>query len=554
MKATLAGLALAAAHAVALPFLLDATARAPLELAWPGPLAAEQATPGTPSIGDAVASHDGGAPGLVWTRWTVRYRGGIERSVGAAQLVGPFQDPAAPPCSGRLVVGQRLLDDPARAAGTAPAPGTVAAVIAAELDRSLRDVEVPGAGAYRRAEDVRVAWSAFASHPRDVALFPAAALRAPTPAGMLRVEAILVYDRVRMPVTLGALPRIDPAGASPGPTPPALASSSGGGKLSFTIGVRARLDFENRVLDWVNSRVGGDRLVSRLAAGQLDTALLAALGAPPPLTLPGGPTLTVELCPDRAVEIGERAWAAVPLRWKLSPAVAVTDGGAAIRPPLRGGFAFPPPGDAALTLDLDLDGLNGLLFELWRSGWLDARLDELDAPRRFNEHPTVATYLTLRLSPLRLPLPPVLRPTAGDGIALDAAARVDIADGALTTPAVAWASLAVGFRGPAAAGAGGIVADVGVTRLELSCEPAPGRYRPCYGDVVGAIRDAAPSAHAALAGTLSSALDRVFVDQRLTAPGAPAALALTGARARTLASGDARGVRIELDASVKSGP
>lgn len=546
MKATVAGLALAAAHAAVLPFLIDATGRAPLELDWPGTLAAETATRGTPSDPDAIATHGGGAPGLVWTRWSVRYRGGIERSVGAAQLVGPFQDPAAPPCSGRLIVGQRLLDDVARAAGTAPVPGTVAAVVAAELDRSLRDVEVTGAGAYRRAEDVRVSWSAFASHPRDLALFPAEALREPRPAGMLRADAVLVYDRVRMPVTVGALPRIEPKT----------------GSLGFTIGIRARLDFDNRVLDWVNSRVGGDRVVSRLAAGQLDTALLAALGAPPPLALPGGPTLTVELCGDRAIEIGDEAWAAVPLRWKLSPAVAVPDGGAPIRPPLRGPMRFPPPGDAALAIDLDLDALNGLLFELWRSGWLDARLDELGADRRFNENPTVATYLTLRLSRLRLPLPPTLRPTAGDGLALDLAARLAIADGALTTPAVAWASLAVGFRGPAAAAPpgtaptarGGIQADVGVTTLELSCEPAPGHYRPCYGDVVGAIRDAAPSAHAALAATLSDALNRIFVDQRVTAPGAPAALTLTGARARTLAAGDGRGVRIEVDGSVVESP
>lgn len=541
--ATVAGIAIAAAHAAAIPALVGATARPPLEVAWSGTLAADAPTDGHTSA-RASATRDGDAPGLVWNRWTVAYRGGIERSVGISQLVGPFQDPAAPPCSGRLVVGHRLLDDgTAGAPSGAPAPpsvrepSTVAGVIAAELERELKGTALTGAGAFRRVERVTARWAAFEAHPRDVAMFGRDAMRAPVPTGMLRADALLVYDRVRVPVTIGALPRID------------------GGSLGFTIGVRARLDFDNDVLDWVNTRVGGDRLVSRLAAGQLDTALLSALGPPPPLTLPGGPTLTIELCPDRAVEVRDGAWAAVPLRWKLGAPIDARDGGPAIRPPLRGGVAFPDPGDAALTLDLDLDALNGLLFELWRSGWLDARLDDLAAHERFNHDETVATYLTLRLSPLRLRLPPTLRALPGDRMALDVAARVDIADGALITPAHAWASLAIRLGSPPspspAAPAPSITADVGVTALELSCEPSPGRLTPCYGDVVGAIRDAAPSTHTTLADTLTATLTQIFVGRRLSAPGAPAIVHLLAARAATLApSADQRVLRVELDATL----
>jgi hypothetical protein len=526
--ATLIGIAIALAHAALVPALMAATARETFEVRWPGTLAADTPADGHATAG-AAQSREGGAPGLTWTRWTVAYRGGIERSVGVAQLVGPFQDTAAPPCSGRLVVGQQLLDD-----GKA-SPNTVAGIIAAELTREMKGTSQPGAGTFRRVEDVKVRWAEL--DPRDLGLFPAAAMRAPQPTGMLRAEVVLVFDRVRVPVTIGALPRID------------------GGSLGFTIGMRARLDFENRVLDWVNARVGGDAIVSRIASGQLDTALLAALGAPPPLTLPGGPTLTVELCGDRAIEMREDAWAAVPLRWKLGAPVDARDGGPAIRPPLRGPMQFPPPATgAALTLDLDLDGLNGLLFELWRSGWLDARLDELAAHERFNRDETVMTYLTLRLSPLRLALPPVLRPGPGGAMALDLAARVDIADGALVTPALAWASVAIALRAPANAGDPPLAADVGVTALELSCEPSPGLLRPCYGDVVAAIRDAAPSTHAMMADTLTSTLTRIFVDQKLSASGAPAALRLVGARGRTLADGEHRGVRIELDASLITTP
>jgi hypothetical protein len=258
----------------------------------------------------------------------------------------------------------------------------------------------------------------------------------------------------------------------------------------------------------------------------------------------------VELCPDRAVAVVVGSWAAVPLRWMVGGAVPDPDGGPPIRPPTRGPVAFTAPSpDAGLTLDLDLDALDGLLFELWRTGWLDERLDEVAAHERFNTHEIVATYLTLQVSPLRLRLPPSLRPTTGGGLALDVALRVDIADGTLVTAGHAWTTLALGLK----AGAAFIEADVGVTALELSCEPSPGLMRPCYGDVVDAIRTAAPEAHAQLAGALTSALTGVFAPRRLEADGSPAAIELSGARARILASGtDGRFVRVSMDGTISA--
>ncbi|HUQ07166.1 MAG TPA: hypothetical protein VM261_31965 [Kofleriaceae bacterium] len=541
--ATLAGLALAGAHALIVPALVDATGRPGLEVRWPGPLVAETASAGSPSAA-ATESHDGGAPGLVWNKWTVRYRGGIERSVGAVQLVGPFQDPAAPPCSGRLVVGQRLVDDGRGGAGAGPGPGTIAAIIASELARELKGQSFVGVGSFVRVDDVHAAWATFTGHPIDVALFPEAAFRAPAPTGYFRATAIVVFDRVRVPVVIGAVPRIDHGSGT----------SSGKASLGFTVGVRAKLDFDNRTLDWLNSRVGGDRMLTKAVSAQLDTALLAALGAPPPLALPGGRTLVVELCPDRAVDVVDGRYAAVPLRWKLGGAVADPAGGPAIRPPLRGPVAFTEPSpDAGLTLDLDVDALDGLLFELWRTGWLDEQLDQVRAHERFNTNETVATYLTLQVSPLRLRLPPTLRPIAGGGLALDVALRVDISDGRLLTPGHAWTTLALGLR----EGAAFIEADVGVTALELACEPSPGIMRPCYGDVVSVIRDAAPTAHAQLAGALTSALTGVFAPRRLEADGSPAAIELSGARARIIATGargDERFVRVSMDGTISPRP
>lgn len=528
--ATAAGLAIAAAHAALVPALVDATSRPPLEVRWPGPLVANTASEGAASA-PAITSQDGGAPGLVWNRWTVRYRGGIERSVGAVQLVGPFQDPAAPPCSGRLVVGQRLLDD------GAASTGTIAALIASELSHELAGESFVGVGTFQRVEDVHAAWATFADHPIDVSLFPEAAFRAPRPVGYFRATAVVVFDRVRVPVVIGAVPRVDAAAKGP--------------SLGFTVGVRAKLDFGNRTLDWLNNRVGGDKLVSRAVSKQLDTALLAALGAPPPLELPGGRTLVVELCADQPVAVDDLAWAAVPLRWKLGGPVPDPAGGPTIRPPLRAPAAFAAPSrDIAITLDLDLNALDGLLYELWRTGWLDEQLDQVAAHDRFNRDRTVATYLTLQLSPLRLALPPTLRPTGTTGLALDVALSVNIADGRLVTPGHAWTTLALGLK----EGAAFIEADVGVTALELSCEPSPALMRPCYGDVVGAIRGAAPGAHAQLAGALTSALTGVFAPRRLDTDGSPAALDLAAARARIHAAGSERFVRVEMAASITPRP
>src|SRR5204862_85239 len=53
---------------------------------------------------------DGAGPGIHRVSWRTEHRGGFVDEVGAAQLVGPFQDPARPPCGIRLVVGQAFLD------------------------------------------------------------------------------------------------------------------------------------------------------------------------------------------------------------------------------------------------------------------------------------------------------------------------------------------------------------------------------------------------------------------------------------------------------------
>ncbi len=514
------GAALALAHAALLPALEGATARPALRVTWDGGLVADAPSTGIVAPGvDAIVTRDGAAPGLVITRYTTHYRGGVARSVAAAQLVGPFQDPAAPPCTGRLAVGQRLLDD------GAGGPGTIAAIVRRELTAALTGTEAFAIGRFVRVDAVRLRWVRMFDVPFESGMFAATALRTPAPSGYLRGEATVVFDRITAVIVLGLLPRTD------------------GGTVGFTVGVRAHLDLDNGALRWLSDRIGGDRIATRFAEGQLDTALLSALGPPPPLELPGGRRLIVEPCPDRGVEVVTDHHASLPLRWRLT---APPPGAPAIRPPHRGPVAWPPPrDDATLTFDLDLDGLNGLLYELWRTGYLDDQLDRLDLAGRFNRDPTVATYLSLRLSPLRLALPPIAAPApaSADALRLGLVLAVNVADRDAVVAATALGALDIGF-----APGDTIRTDVAVTGLELTCHPRPDQLVPCYGDLVAGVRAATADTHAALGAALSTVLTDLFVGRELAADAAPATLVIDRARAKTIAA--AQAVRLELDARI----
>ena len=517
------GVAVVAAHAALVPTWMRATARPAFTVAWRHGLVGDAVADGALAPGvDAAMTRDGTGPGLVITRWTARYRGGVERSVSAPMLVGPFQDPAAAPCGGRLAVGQRLLDG---------GDGTVATIVRSEVTAALSTVEVFGLGKFRKVDRLTLAWVGLYDVPFEAGMFPAAVRAAPTTGnGYLRGEATVSFDRLQFVVVLGALPRIKD------------------GQLGFEIGVRAHVDVGNRTLAWVVDRLGVDRLATRFARGQLDTALLSALGPPPPLPLSGDRTLTLELCPDRPVEVVAHRYAALPLRWRLTAPVAATDGAPTIRPPLRGPVVLPPPRpDAAITIDLDLDAVNGLLYELWRSRFLDDELARLDLAGRFNHHPIVETYLTLRLSPLRLALPPVVAPAPPSSLRLGLVAAVAIADGATITPATALGQVELGF-----APGDRIATDVALRGLDVTCTPTPGVLAPCYGDVVTAIRDGSTDSHAALGAALSTVLTELFVGRRLAADAAPAELAIDAARAHTIV--DATAVRLELDAHITPTP
>ncbi|MBL0216626.1 MAG: hypothetical protein IPQ07_22430 [Myxococcales bacterium] len=475
-------------------------------------LAIEGRTP--PELADRVVTAlDDDAPpgpGLHRKRWSVAYRGGFARSVGTAQLVGPFQDPAAEACTGRVVVAQRLLDD-----GTA-GPGTLAGQMKTLLEAELAGENVFPIGDFTRIEGMSLRWARLEWHPEDRAAIGEA------PDGYVRASAKILFDRVDIPIVIALIP--------------ARATT----ELGFRVVTRADLSFDNRVAQWFSDKLGGEKLATRLARRQIDGTLLTALAPPPPFELAGGGTLRFGYCGQPA-EILEGTSGALPFSVELDTALRAP----MVLPPKRGpalhGTLAP---NAMLALDLDLDALNALLYELWRTGFLDRQLAEAGLDRRFNEDPIVQEFLTIRMSPVTLALPPVIAPSRGK-LRMSADARVTITDGTTPTIGRVWGGLDFAF---ARTGVAATSVDLGA--LELSCERAPTTLVPCYADLVEAIRGRGADFHGALTDTFTRLLSELFVERHLGAPGLPAELVIKAAVPSVTAAAGNASLHLDLEAAL----
>lgn len=444
-----------------------------------------------------VETSDGDHPGLRRKHWRVVYRGGFTRDVGASQLVGPFQDPAAPPCSGRVVVGQVLLDQ-------------IAVVMRKLLDEQMQGEEVFPIGKYKSIDAFTLEWARFETHPLDATLLGTEG----APHGYVRATARVMFDRVAVPLVLVAVPeQVDT-------------------QLHFRVQAYARVEVSNSFVQWINAKVDvTSRLATTIANHELSAMLVTALAPPPPFVLDKDQTLTFTFCKD-PVEIIDHELGALPFAVQLGRAPT------GILPPL-----FPPaasrPTAKTLAIDLDVNALDAILYELWRTGWLDKRLAEVGLDRRFNRDPTVTELLTVRLSPLRLALPPVIEP-AGDHLRLAADARVNLADGGTTVGRI-YGGLDFHFTEQL-----GVATHLGA--LELACERTPTTLVPCYADLVAAIADRGADFDGALTTAFGKLLADIFVDRSFSAGELPGELAIHGV-VPSLAPG-ARGIHLELDAKL----
>jgi hypothetical protein len=436
-----------------------------------------------------------GGPGLVHRTWSASYRGGYTRSVGATQLVGPFQDPAAPACSGRVVVGQRMLDQ-------------LATVMKEQSDRELRGLSVFPIGDYARIRSLTLGWG------KDHVI----------------VRAMLVFSRADVPVTVKLYPQRTAS------------------ELKFRVVADADLRFGNSVVQWVSDKVGADRIATRVAREQVDDVLVTTFAPPPPFELSEGQTLQFVYC-DGPIEIVEGQYGALPFAVAIGRVAAAPQ---VLPPRFAKGSRPPPASDTTLALDLDVDALDALLYELWRTGWLDKRLAEVGLDRRFNTDPIVTEYLSIRISPLRLALPPVIAPRPDGSLQLAADARVAISDGTRTTIGRVFGAL--DFRiVPARGSTPGteLPLSVNLGALELACERSATALVPCYGDLVAAIRDRGSEFHGALTQAFATLLSDIFVDRRLSAEGLPVEVVITRAVPSIAAGGT---LHLELAAELAPVP
>ncbi len=337
-------------------------------------------------------------------------------------------------------------------------------------------------------------------------------------------------------------------------------------EMRFRIASRAELEFGNRVAQWVSDHIGGNALATRLARDEIDGALLSALMPPPPFDLGNGQSLTFTYCSDPP-EIIEGSFGALPFAVELGRLA----GDPSVLPPKRGKAPHLAIGkDAQLAIDLDVDALNAVLFELWRGGFLDKQLAAAGLDAKFNADPIVQELLSLRISPVRLALPPVIAP-AGDHLRMSADARVTIVDGPSTTVGRVWGGLDFTLGADAAHGdardtkggsatragsgsdgmpdaIGAIEVDLGA--LELSCERTVTKLAPCYSDLVAAIRGRGSEFHGALSTAFAAILTDIFVERRLGASGLPADLVIERAVPRVTASGGNGSLHLDLAASL----
>src|SRR5204863_6926760 len=141
---------------------------------------------------------------------------------GFTQLVGPYQDPAAPPCSARLLFGQKLLDD--GAAG----PGTLAGVVRDLAARQLRGFDRWPVGHFERVRAVRLRWVG-------------ATFRGPQ---HLRADIDVDLSSAALGLTVKIAPRIE------------------AGKLKLEARTGASVHMANRVAQWVVDLIDGDAMLA----------------------------------------------------------------------------------------------------------------------------------------------------------------------------------------------------------------------------------------------------------------------------------------------------
>ncbi len=507
----LLGLGLLAAHAALVPVALDHCHRDSLRVRVTAPPAAPQldiAADLPAGVFDRVrvliddlpgrldAAHPGS--GLHRVEWKVSYRGGFERRVGLTQLVGPFQDPAKPPCSVRLLVGQRFLDD-----GKA-GPGTVAHMAKRIATEEFSGFKQWPIGRFERVSRMNLSWIGQLG-------------------GFLGISVELAFSNGRVPITVALFPRVE------------------GQEIKIRAVVDAEVDVDGRVYQWIADLFDASEVAAATAKEEIEAALRNAFTPPPPVPLPGGRELRFEYCPDQSFEIATGKYAAIPLALRLDGARPD------VLPVYLGGATRTGAVDttAPLSMEFELDAINAVLYYLWRTGFLDQELDDAGLEARFNDDSVVREMLSIRIQDILLSLPPTARlgQETPRTFELGAEATLTIRDGRKRTPARVFSTIGFDFVGGDSAE---LVAKLSLRDLDLTCEPEHGLLVPCYSDLVDELRARSDDLHGELTRLFTRKFNQIVLHRNLGTDDMMATYAIERAEVHATVAPPTGIVRVDL--------
>ena len=454
-------------------------------------------------------------PGLHRVQWSVDYRGGYRHTVGVSQLVGPFQNPQTPPCSARVYVGQKLLDD-----GQA-SPSTIAGIAKAEIEREMAGFSQFPLGTFTKVKKIRLTWVKATDINALAKLIARLNGGKQGATGILRVNATIAFSRGTVPVSATVIPIVDNAES-----------------IRILTTAKANVQFNNRVFNWLSKLLKGDRLATLTAQREIRSALKNAFQRPPPITLPNGGTVSLHYCTAQPIEVATGDYAALPL------VIVLDNAPLSVRPIQLGtpnnGPSAPLP--SPLSIELSVDSLNSLLYQLWHTGYLDRNLADANIHSAFNRDPLVSELLSVRISPPRLVLPPTVRYVGTPQFLLKADATIDIADGDQHTPGRVFGEIGVDF----AHSDQQVIANITLHDLQLTCEPEKGVLAPCYSALVEQIRPKAKEIHGTLTQLFTAQFNRLLIDRRFDPGGGVASYRVTHAAIHATGTAPNGIMRIDL--------
>jgi hypothetical protein len=210
---------------------------------------------------------------------------------------------------------------------------------------------------------------------------------------------------------------------------------------------------------------------------------------------------------------------------------------------------------APLAIELDGNALNGLLYVLWASGYLEEALATSGIVDRFHRDPIVAELLSVRARGPWLPLPPSLVPSprAGQSYEIGVASSLWLEDVGLRTPAHIFGR--AGFSLTARSGVPRAEAPrLSLHDLGLTCEPEPGLLEPCYPELAATLIERAPEVHGELSAWFGEVLAELLIDREIAPSGSGAQFRLRRSAIRSPPAGRHGPLRIDLIGQLEALP